>query len=130
MKLTYWLVLLLAAIFPVKGAMAVAGVLCHVPASHQVQPVHDRGSHAVHDTHTTVGSHDATHHAHGADASSDEVRGVSCPACAAVCGASPLPTTGGFSLPLSKPGRDWRDFTVVEPPSESLAGLERPPRSI
>ena len=130
MKLKYWLVLLLVAILPIKGAMAVAGVLCHVPAAQQVQSGHDHGPHAEHDTHATGGSHDAAHYAHGADASLSEVPDVSCLACAAVCGASPLPTTFGFSLPASKPARDWRDSTVVEPPSRSLAGLERPPRSI
>lgn len=129
-KLKYWLVVLLAAILPLKGAMAVAGVLCHVPASHQAQSVHDHRLVQAHGTLPDVGAQDDSHHSHGADASAGEVQDVSCLACAAVCGASPLPTTLGFGLPVSEPTRDWRDFAVIEPPDMSLDGLKRPPRRI
>lgn len=130
MKLKYWLVLLLALILPVKGAMAAVGMLCHVPASQQVLLVHDHASHEMHDVQASADLPDASHHHHGSGDSSGHAPDTSCLACAAVCGASPLPTALGLNLPAFDPVRDWRVFASAEPTSLSLAGLERPPRSI
>lgn len=129
MKLKFWLVLLLAFILPVKGAMAAAGMLCHVPASQQSHLAHEQTAHPQSHAQAAGASHDAGHH-HGTDPSRDGAADESCLACAAVCGASPLPATTGVELPVSAPVRDWRVSTLVEPPSLTLDGLERPPRSI
>ncbi len=132
-KLKYWLVLLLALILPVKGAMATVGMLCHVPTSQQMHVSHAHAAGASHES-AAAGSHGATHgtvHSHhgdsGAAATSTD---TSCLACAAVCAASPLPPAPALSLPLLEPARDWQGLALVAPASLALTGLERPPRSI
>lgn len=134
MKLKYWLVVLLALILPVKGAMATAGMLCHVPASQHVQSSHGSASHDMHQEHAVARALEAsdaatTHHGTAADTHEGSVV-TSCLACAAVCGASPLPPKMGTALPAFEAARDWRGLALVAPPSLTLAGLERPPRSI
>jgi hypothetical protein len=121
----YWLVLLLALILPVKGVMATAGVLCH----DVVQPLQSVQQDGAHQSHQANGAHEA-HEAHEAGDPSVQTQGTSCLACAAVCGASSLPASTALSLPVSEPTRDWRVIAAIEPPSPSLRGLERPPRSI
>jgi hypothetical protein len=133
-KLKYWLVVLLALILPVKGAMATAGMLCHVPASQQVQVSHGHVASASHESSAASGSHDASHGSvqshHGEAGAAGTSTDTSCLACAAVCAASPLPPAPLVSLPPLEPARDWQRLALVAPPSLALAGLERPPRSL
>ncbi len=136
MKLKYWLVLLLAVILPLKGAMASAAMLCHSQASQQVVEIHEHEAHSMHNAHSAHASHVASEsdsavhqHSDGAD-TGDTPSYATCLACAAVCGASPLPVALSLSLPVLEPARDWRGLALLEPPDAVSAGLERPPRSI
>jgi hypothetical protein len=130
-KLKFWLVLLLALILPIKGAMATVGMLCHVPASQLVQAAPASHAHASHDAGRVLAEVGHHQHQHATSDSSDaDVSPASCLACAAVCGASPVPASGSLNLPTFEPSRDWRRLTLLAPPSREMAGLERPPRSI
>lgn len=111
-------------------------MLCHSPASQQVVCSQPHQTHSMHEAHATHAAHMASD-SHSAAHQYSEGRGTSdasvettCLACAAVCGASPLPVALGLSLPVLEPAHDWRGFTFLEPLNGVLARLERPPRSI
>lgn len=132
MRLKVWLVVLLAVIFSVKGAMAAIGMACHVPApgaSHPQQMPHEAGlsAHEAHGAHDMSAAHEATapqgdEHGSAADAA--------CRVCAAICGASVLPPAIADRVPALDPVRDWYVLAVPIPPPLTLAGLERPPRTV
>lgn len=135
MRFKYWLVLLLAVILPLKGAMAAAGMLCHVPtaAAALVAPMpHEHGlsSYGESHSHDAAAGHDVgSHHADAGDANG-KASDSSCRACAAICGASPLPPAIADRVPTLEPVRDWYVLVVPKPPHLTLAGLERPPRTL
>jgi hypothetical protein len=131
-KLRIPLILLVALILPVKGAMAAAGMFCHLgsaqPMSAIVQPhQHHAGAHQNH----------AEHHAVDGDSQSDAEDDAplipassSCAICSAVCSAPPLPANGiAFHVPAAS-GAEC--FPALSPPRLSAvqSGLERPPRTI
>ncbi len=153
------MVLLLASIFPVKGVIAAGGMACHGPVASSVPAVQmawlaDAQHPATHagQTHEPAAhEHDAAHehaaheramhehatHAPGASAhgpASDGAPGqfanAACLACAAICGASPLPPAAGLALPRLEPAREWHRLETAPPVGRVLAGLERPPRSL
>ena len=129
-KLKIWLVLLLALILPLKGAMATAGMLCHMPASLYAQPVHGHASHDAGQATDAYKHHNHEQQRTASDRGDAGVNQLSCLACAAMCGASPVPANASLRLPTFEPARDWPGLALLEPPSRTLAGLERPPRSI
>jgi hypothetical protein len=131
-KLRIPLILLVALILPVKGAMAAAGMFCHLgsaqPMSAIVQPhQHHAGAHQNH----------AEHHAVDGDSQSDAEDDAplipassSCAICSAVCSAPPLPANGiAFHVPAASGAER---FPALSPPRLSAvqSGLERPPRTI
>lgn len=131
-KLRVWLVVLLAILLPIRGAVA-AGMLCDEPgaltptASHGHQPAHDHAS-----THNDVQlAQDLTHD--GAFASYGESLGGadSCNLCVVYCGSVAALASQVLTVPAS--------LDLVSPlipvfaavaPSFVPDGLERPPRTI
>ncbi|RZJ19899.1 MAG: DUF2946 domain-containing protein [Haliea sp.] len=124
-----WLVLLLALLLPVRGAMAVA-MDCSGPAA-QVQ-AQAQGSAQGHDHHASDGGHD--HHraaAHGQpdDAVHDHA-GASdkCNLCASSCSVTGM---ASCSMTLAEPQPVSAVFPrlFAAPPSFFADGQERPPRT-
>lgn len=125
------LILLVALTLPFKGAMAAAGMLCHLgsaqPVSGIVQP---------HEHHSDVHQNHAEHHAVDGDSqggAQGDARLIpassSCAICSAVCSAPPLPAA---SIDFYAPSQDAERFPALSPPHPSAvqSGLERPPRTI
>jgi hypothetical protein len=124
-----WLVLLIALLLPVRGALAGAGLLCHTGSAsshaHAVAP----GEH-VH-SHSGTVSHDTASMQHVHDGASQALPGAgTCTWCSAVC-ASPMVPTGESAASLVPPPHLQLFPPVVLPALSYLTlGLERPPRSI
>ena len=125
------LILLMALILPVKGAMAAAGMFCH------------SGSTSSHDARTSehhAVDHGQSHHHHHGDGNepSEPRTGdgmpsptlASCTVCSAVCSSPPLPAAP--IVLLSPPSTAGESFPPVAVPRTSavIGGLERPPRTI
>ena len=131
-KLRIWLLVLLAILLPIRGAVA-AGMLCEEPgaltstASHSHQPVQDNTS-----THDDVQpvldiAHDDTLTSHGESLGGAD----SCNLCVVYCGS----VTAMANLVLTVPAPlDWTvapiPFFAAAAPSFVPDGLERPPRTI
>ena len=127
MKRLSRLLLLVAFLLPLKGALATVGLFCHVdgtqPAAAMTSHQHDAAHHASQHGST------ATHHDHstGHDAPAQH---DSCKYCAAVCAVPPLAPA---ELTLRQPAFDGGErFAAISamPPGLYVSGLERPPRSI
>ncbi len=126
MKIGIRLLLLVALLLPFRGAMAVAGVLCHA----------DLGTGAVL---TTLGPHDV--HEAGGHAHDDNAGGHSehdqgsaptsppCDFCSAICAAPPLPVST-VGVPALLPSGAER-FPALSPPrsTATFGAPERPPRA-
>jgi hypothetical protein len=121
------LLLLVAFLIPVRGALAAVGLFCHVD--------HSRLEAAM-ETH----QHDATHHAaqhqfDGARHQHSTAHDVpsqtdTCKYCAAVCSVPPVAPA---ELTLHEPdfaGGERFAAVSVLPPGPFVSGLERPPRTI
>ena len=131
-KLRIWLLVLLAILLPIRGAVA-AGMLCEAPgaltstASHSHQPAQDHTS--AHDDVQPVLdiAHDDTLASHG-----ESLGGADdCNLCVVYCGSaavlvSQVPTVPA-PLDLSSPPISV--FAAVAP-SVVPDGIERPPRTI
>ncbi len=127
-KLRIWLLVLLAILLPIRGAVAV-GMLCEEPGalppttSHSHQPAHDPAS--VHnDVQQALGS------THG-DAFVSPGCADACNLCVVYCGS----VTAMANLVLTVPAPlDWTvapiPFFAAAVPSFVPDGLERPPRTI
>jgi len=122
------LLLIVALLLPVRGALAAVGLFCHVDTSQSIAATldhqHDAASHSSHDR-----SHKAAHHdhssGHDAPAQSD-----TCKYCASVCSVPPIaPVDLTLHEPLS-PGSEQFAALTVSPPGPYVSGLERPPRII
>jgi len=146
-----WLVLLLALILPLKGAVAAAGVLCHATptpialqtAQAAVHAVAHHGmghgaqrSPAAHGTHPRIAA-DTGSDGHASDSTDRYLAtgaassvDTACPACAGICAASPLPVSHTLSLATDPVARARPGTAHIAPPSHVAAGLERPPRSV
>jgi hypothetical protein len=131
-KLRIPLILLVALILPFKGAMAAAGMFCHLgsaqPMSAIVQP---------HQHHAEAHQNHAEHHAPDDVSQSDAEDGArlipassSCTICSAVCSAPPLPANGiAFHAPPPSGAERFPALSLPRP-SAAQSGLERPPRTI
>jgi len=141
-RLKAWLVLLLALILPLKGAVAAAGVACHAsPLSIAMQTTH-----AVAQQHTGHGAHHGAQHGDASHAPSDAhapggvnpdgagdtagVHDAACLTCSGICAASPLPASHALTLAADPPARALPAPARIAPPSHVSAGLDRPPRSV
>jgi len=121
------LLLLVAFLLPIRGALAAVGLFCHVDGSQSVAVApshqHDAAHHA-----SEAQSHKAHHEhstGHDAPAQSD-----TCKYCAAVCSIPPVaPADLTLHEHVSSGGERFAALSV-SPPSPFLSGLERPPRSI
>ena len=144
MKFAARVLLVVALLLPVRGAVAAAGLLCHMGGSSpatasQTHESGDRG-HA----HATTGYHphgdearpaSQDHARHGANGDvpggTGTVGGASmCDLCSSVCAAPALPSHAAPLVALL-PATSER-FPAVTPPrvAPTFGGLERPPRSV
>jgi hypothetical protein len=130
-KLRIPLILLVALILPVKGAMAAAGMLCHLGSAQAMTAILQPHQH-----HAEAHQNHAEHHALDGDSQSDAeddarlIPASSCAICSAVCSAPPLPANG-IAFHATAPSGAER-FPALSPPRPSAvhSGLERPPRTI
>ena len=135
-----WLLLLLAVLLPVRGAVA-AAMMCSVAGSGvQVElamGAYSAGHEAMDEAMSHSGSHDhASGHAHPGVASDDGHPGHNhaasegCNVCSAYCSVTPLvsamPT---LAEPLGPTTVKFSDFSAPSPSFVS-DGQERPPRTI
>lgn len=132
-----WLIVLMACIFPFKGAMAAVGVYCHLDASGSTTSVAASHGHGEADTDHSHHHPDPSrlHHDGGPAASpADEgdpavtIAG-SCTFCSAVCGAAPIPSADVRTQVLSYAGAQRFPPLSTFVPAAIADGLERPPRS-
>jgi hypothetical protein len=144
MKSAARLLLVVALLLPFRGALAAAGLLCHMGGSSpatvsQAHEPGDRGySHAAnghrhHGDDTRPASKDHAHHEaidDSPDATGPAGGASTCDLCSSVCAAPPLPSHSA-QLAVLLPATGER-FPAVSPPrlAPTLGGLERPPRSV
>lgn len=130
-----WLVLLLALLLPLRGAVA-AAMLCPAgahglaPLSTEAPAASDHGAHpGAHDHHADVGDDAASEPAPGTSAdASHTAHGSSCGICAAFCSATPLLSTMPV-LPQAHEVGSLRYPGWSAPLTPFLSdGQERPPR--
>ncbi|CAN7166976.1 hypothetical protein LJR039_000214 [Pseudorhodoferax sp. LjRoot39] len=128
--LRIWLLVLLAVLLPVRGAMA-AAMACPPPASAPVQQLGaDAGGHG-HGNH----GHDEAGHAQGADnAAADHAHAAGpadkCNMCSASCATPPVPSAArGLATPLDLASASFPDLRAPAPTFQS-DGQDRPPRTI
>jgi len=121
--LRIWLLVLLAILLPLRGAVAAAlpceGIGHHVPA--QSAHVHHHMD-AVEASAAGLVDHDAHHH--------DHAGGDKCNLCASCCSTAPLPLT--FTPTVAALDGPGPDFPLIQAPAPTFLsdGQERPPRSI
>ena len=109
-----WLLVLLTALLPVRGALAAAMLCAPASASHSQHQGHDM---AQHEHHQAAGEH----HQHDG--------GDRCSLCASCCTAVPLM---GVLPSVPQPFDAPQQFPALHTPAPSFVsdGWERPPRSI
>jgi hypothetical protein len=126
--LRIWLLVILAVLLPVRGAMAVAkpcalaGVDTQRATMHHGAGGHDHG----------VGAPELVQHDHGAGALHDHEKSCQdkCNLCSASCSATPLVSTiAGVPEPRDLVSASFPHLSVPAP-SFLSGGQERPPRSI
>lgn len=128
--LRIWLLVLLAVLLPVRGAMA-AAMACPPPASAAAQQL---GAQAGNHGHASHG-HDEAGHSHGGDhAAADPAHAAGpadkCNMCSASCATPPVPSAaGGLAAPLDLASAAFPDLPAPTPTFLS-DGQERPPRTI
>jgi hypothetical protein len=126
--LRVWLLLVLAVLVPVRGAVA-AAMPCAQEGVHQHAgrtAVHAHG-HALAMDDADGHMHDARvpmHHHHGHDGADK------CNLCASCCSVTPMPTT--FAPAIAQLDEPAATFPVLRASAPTFVseGLERPPRSI
>jgi hypothetical protein len=128
-----WLLLLLALLLPVRGAVA-AAMLCPIAGSGMQTEMQVQVSAADHAAHEAMHEHkDAHEHAASPVHSADHDHGKAadrCNLCSAFCSLTPL--VGGVPTvptPLDLSSTAFPDFSAPSP-SFLSDGQERPPRSI
>jgi hypothetical protein len=124
-----WLLLLLAVLLPVRGALAV-GMQCSGAAPQVVAQASLSGhGHGHHSSGSPAGHHDMSAHGHP-DGAADDPASASdkCNLCAASCSVTGM-VSG--SLALAEPQRMPAVFPQLHapPPSFVSDGQERPPRT-
>jgi hypothetical protein len=132
----FWLLLLLAVLLPLRGAMA-AAMLCPPGGpqpmqalEHAMAGAHADAAAAGHEHH---GPHHGPHHAAAPDtADGEEASGGEdrCDLCAAFCSAVPLLRSFRSTVPAQPAAAVAFPALAVPAPSFVSDGQERPPRSI
>jgi len=127
--LRLFLLVVLAALLPVRGAMA--GFMLCPPVGAAQQAELQASGHEAHHEHPQAADH-AAHH-HEAAAHHDESPAPDhdqCNLCSAFCSLTPLPSAmPGVPPPLEVSAASFPDFAAPAP-SFVCGGQERPPRSI
>lgn len=110
------ILLLLAVLLPVRGAVA-AAMMCPPTGSGSQHAMHGSGEHAGH------------HHELASSAAHDHATGDKCGLCAACCTAAPLVSSvPGLSVPSDLRAARF-PAPLSQAPSFLSGGQERPPRS-
>jgi hypothetical protein len=110
------ILLLLAVLLPVRGAVA-AAMMCPPTGSGSHHAVQGSGEHAGH------------HHEHASGAAHEHTAGDKCGLCAACCTAAPLPSSvPGLNAPADLRAAGFPALRT-QAPSFLSDGQERPPRS-
>jgi hypothetical protein len=127
--LRLWLLVVLAVLLPIRGAMA-AAMLCP-PAGTSVPAELRASEHEAHHGHEQAGGHPMHHQEaaahHDASPAPDHDQ---CNLCSAFCSLTPLPSAmPGVPPPLEVSAASFPDFAAPAP-SFVCGGQERPPRSI
>jgi hypothetical protein len=126
--LRLWLLVLLAVLLPVRGAMAGA-MLCSpagVGTQQELRTLHEHAADSSAQAGPHAGHHhlQAAHHDEAADPGHDK-----CNLCSAFCSLTPLLSDmPGVPPPLEVPAESFPDFSAPAP-SFLSDGQERPPRS-
>jgi hypothetical protein len=130
--LRIWLLVLLAVLLPIRGAMA-AAMACPPAGSVPLQQL--VGAHADGHAHGNHGDgHAQAGHAHGGgDTAADHAHAAGpdqCNMCSASCATPPVPSAaGGLASPLDLTSAPFPDLPAPAPTFLS-DGQERPPRTI
>ena len=132
-QLRLWLIVLLVALLPIRGAMA-AAMLCAKTGAGQATEL--RVAAAEHAHHGDHGGHDhhaaakASHGHHGDTPQDAAGHDNKCTMCSAFCSATPLPSAVPQLPELATAGTtQFADLHAPAPIFQS-GGPERPPRSI
>jgi hypothetical protein len=146
-RLRLLLVLLLALVLPLKGALAAGGIACHrtamqagteaavpgVPPCHLVAEVAAQPSDAeAQPSDAAAQLFDAAQAPQAAsqppDADTRSAERAVCLVCVAICGMPPLPSARGPAVLAPDPGPDWREHPSLPPAGRVPATPERPPQ--
>lgn len=136
-RVQIWLLLLLAVLLPIRGALA-AAMLCP-PAGVGTQMElrvldHQLGHHQLMDAPAPVVGHDHAMHGHGPESAADGGTQLGatdrCNQCSAFCSLTPL-VSSALSMPVPHElgAASFPDLSAPAP-SFFSGGQERPPRSI
>jgi hypothetical protein len=153
-----WLVVMLALVLPLEGAVAAAGMLCHArPSAASAPQAHTGAHHGAHEVGQRVAPRRGPQASDATSARGDPSARIAvdpsladpslvdplaidpptatafnagCPACSGACSASPLPASHALSLATDPVARAHPAPAHLAPPSHVAAGLERPPRSV
>lgn len=126
-----WLLLLLAVLLPLRGAVA-AGMLCPVAGSGIQSELMAHAHPASHRMMDDSAGHDhaAMHHEHSSDGHHDHGAADKCNMCSAFCSVTPLVSSlPTLFEPLDMAATSFPDLSAPAPTFVS-GGQERPPRSI
>jgi hypothetical protein len=130
-KSRIWLILLIAVILPFKGAMAAAGMFCHLGTGQIAEAAQAAQHHAVVDqAQTTEPHHDAAHAGGSSTDGSPTQASSSCAICSAFCSSPPLPAAGIQAVPPGASAAERFPPLAVPRSSTVVSGLERPPRTV
>jgi hypothetical protein len=131
--LRLWLLVLLAVLLPVRGAMA-AAMLC--PSAGMEMPAASAEMHTAMptdvstDMSTEMQAHDQQHPCHTEPLQDESTADASCQMCAAFCSITPLlPSVAVLAEPGDLRSTTFPDLSAPAPTFLS-DGQERPPRSI
>ena len=137
--LRLWLLVLLAVLLPVRGAMAATMLCAPAGGSHHSTEAMDHGS--GHGDHASGHAHADSVHAHADsahdDAPQDHGKGAhdrstddKCNLCSASCSSPPLPSAStGVGEPVALASLSYPDLSAPAPTYQS-DGQERPPRTL
>lgn len=123
-----WLLVVLAVLLPIRGAMA-AGMVCPpvggmpVPQASQAQADHDHGAHAPEQAEQAHPDEETVGHAH--ESGPDR-----CNMCSASCSTLLMPSaSSGLKAPVDLTSAGFPDLNAPAPTFQS-DGQDRPPRTI
>ena len=131
------LLVLVAVLLPLRGAMAAAMLCSPALAGAQTQAHAGAAGDSKHDAHTTHehvvhehAQHDHDHSEHAGKVAHTALDDSACSLCAAFCSATPLPSgTPTLSAPSDYTSAAFPELRAATPSFVS-GGPERPPRSI